>query len=544
MHLSVIIKQQNDLLGCRNAIYYYNNNQDNLGNLILTCLFLCLISKTMTDSITNTADQAALPEPLEYPRGFLEPIGENDLSDEAAAACLWQYRRDRPRRGDVDVPADGAIMLKEIKAMRDRLRKYIRTHFIDKARQVARDVGLLMACGNRIVSPLDFKNALCSLESTSENHLLVFKCCHAFDKPRTWLASTLDNWFTEENMVLLDASNDRSRRNYICSRGGFGNVARQAKAQAVQSLMQPMLQTANWYIATTNNLRASKTKLYEKNNVHYDEDTNVLHHFYVVSKIEESRGGGNANEDRQLVEVSSWDFHGMASLLTHRLQVTVSEDALKSVFSQTHSLRCNLSGTTMVLVQNEESMTTMTSESNNCTTSVRNMAQDDPVQHSASYNVGTTSLHGENGNYDINHDNDMWDDNVEDNSTIQQLGDQPNTSVADVMRPPTPQNQEDRTVSPPIMDPQADRIIHNNTTITLIPNTRTAQQPTTQPTTAQPPAEPQVAQPSPITQPQVRLNNNPPTNPTVNLDKHNTTPQPPTIPQVYPNVSMTTYIYM
>jgi hypothetical protein len=134
----------------------------------------------------------------------------------------------------------------------------------------------------------------------------------------------------------------------------------------------------------------------------------------------------------------------------------------------------------MVLVQNEESMTTMTTESNYCMTSIRNMAQVDPVQHSAIYNVGSTSLDGENENYDINHDDDMSDDNVADNSTIQQLGDQPNTSVADVIRPPTPQTLEDRMVSPPIM-------------------------------------EPQVAQPSPITQPQVRFNNNPPTNPNVNL---------------------------
>jgi hypothetical protein len=596
--LFVIITQQNDLLRSRNTGDYINS-QDNLGNLIVTCLFICFISKTMTDTIT-TEDQAALPEPLDYPRDFFEPIGAEFLSEEAAAACLWSYRKDRPRRGTVDViPADGAIMLKEIQAMRDRLRKYIRTHFMDKARQVARDVGLLMACGNRPVSPLDFKNALCALENNDENHLLVYQCCHEFHKSRTWLASTQDNWFAEENMVLLDASIDPNKRNYICSRGGFGNVARQAKSQAVQSLMQPMLQHAKWYIATTNNLRKSKTKTYDLNSVHYDED-NILHHFYVVNKIEESLGSGNAgesilydetdglhmahNEDRQLIEVSSLDFHGMASILSQRLQVTVSEDALKSVFSQTHPLRRNFAGTTMVLVQNEESLTTMTSLSNNCSTSVRNMAQADMVQNHASSNIGTTSLPEGNGNSDTFHDNTNYtsdDNNDGDNPTIQQLEVQP-TSVA-ITRPPPQQNANDRTVSPPLLTitrpptalppitdtqvyqnvPNTNTVIHNTTAQQPTPTTaqppdepqfaqppitqpqvhltipnRTTQQPT--PPTARPDAEPQFAQP-PITQPQVHLHN-PTTNPNVYLDITNTTTQPPTIPQV--NVSMTISIYI
>lgn len=80
------------------------------------------------------------------------------------------------------------------------------------------------------------------------------------------------------------------------------------------------------------------------------------------------------NEDKQLIDVSSLDVPGMASMMTHQLGIPVSEHFVKSIISQNVTKKTNLSGKTMVLDQNEDSMTTMTPVDFNCSTSIRNAA--------------------------------------------------------------------------------------------------------------------------------------------------------------------------
>lgn len=219
----------------------------------------------MTDT-TITEETSALNPPLEYPRNFFKSITGRKPENEAAAALLWPYRKDRPKKGAIEMmPANGALMLFEIKAMRDKLRASILARYLEGAREVASILKLTMSCGNQPVSPEDLKDALRSLESNSANHLLVYKICHEFHhNNRSWMANAIDNWFQEEHMVLLPESEDSMKRTYAFCRGTFGTVARQAKAQAVQALMQPMLSRANWFIATTNNIRDSVSLIYEK----------------------------------------------------------------------------------------------------------------------------------------------------------------------------------------------------------------------------------------------------------------------------------------
>jgi hypothetical protein len=63
------------------------------------------------------------------------------------------------------------------------------------------------------------------------------------------------------------------------------------------------------------------------------------------------------NTDGQMVEVSSLDYPGIASMMTQQLGALVSEHTMKFIISQNVMKEQNLSGRTMVLLQNEDSLT-------------------------------------------------------------------------------------------------------------------------------------------------------------------------------------------
>lgn len=360
------------------AAYRPNDDIDTTFNsLVTSCCFLLYMSSKMTDVLDDEQDSVADGR-LEYPRDFFEPVKGSSPPDIEAAALLWQYRKARPPKNGVDTqPADGALMMQEIKEMRSRFRASINTQFMDSARTVAREVNLVMSCGTVPVTPKDLKQALCSLSNNEENNILVFRICHDFHKDRQWMSNAIDEWFREENMKLLDATKDSTAKSFACCRGGFGHVARQSKSYAVQSLMRPMLKQAKWCIATTNNLR-NCNRLEYKGYDWYDEKNHVKNHFYVVTKRQGVVSGDDDSalndsaisnqpslqmSDQQLVDVRSLDYTGMASTLSQQIGAPVSETALKTLILK--CCRANLSGSTMVLVQNSESMTTMTSADNN-----------------------------------------------------------------------------------------------------------------------------------------------------------------------------------
>jgi hypothetical protein len=498
----------------------------------------------MTDAL-RVEEAPEQPAPLPYPRDFFGIDTGNSPPDETAAALLWRWRRDRPPWNAVDTqPADGAAMLREISAMRERLRKSVLRQFMDNARRVARELDLTMICGNRPVTPKDLKSALSALENSPMNHQLAYQICHEFHRKRTWLANAIDNWFLEENMSLLPDANPANQRHYESSRGGFGHVARQAKAQALAKLMQPMFQKMGWYIATTNNSRTSDKLKYEET-VYYD-DNNDNFNFYVVTKNPETFivSGGNEssfndtelwNEDdeddvRQVVEVNSFDFPAMASILTQHFGITATPFALKSAFKQTASTQANLTGRTMLVVQNDESMTTMTSVDNNCSITIRNTAMGETVLNHRSIVEDMTSLREASENESENIINEPTSFNLDDNeditySTVQQrempplsvTAPQPPTlhETTDTVLPPSSlTTQHSTTIQPPAAEPPSTLWGQNNN---MPSETETETPPsflnTQHSTTIQPRTEPPLNL--------CRPNNNTPFSPS-------TTPPPPT----------------
>jgi hypothetical protein len=168
-----------------------------------------------TPSINRAEDDenGSLP-PLEYPRNFFNPVTGASPADEDAAALLWSYRKDRPRKGSTEVEApDGRVMMAEIESMRASLRVSILKQYFDEARQRANELNLYIdTIATTAVTPKDLKKALCKLECNDENQLIVYSVCHESHRDRAWLAHAVDKWLAEENMVLLPSSDDEVKK--------------------------------------------------------------------------------------------------------------------------------------------------------------------------------------------------------------------------------------------------------------------------------------------------------------------------------------------
>ena len=65
--------------------------------------------------------------------------------DEEAASCLWGYRKGRPNNGSGNadlVSADSGAMLKEMKEIRESLRRFVMDEFLADMRIMARHSGM------------------------------------------------------------------------------------------------------------------------------------------------------------------------------------------------------------------------------------------------------------------------------------------------------------------------------------------------------------------------------------------------------------------
>ena len=71
---------------------------------------------------------------LQYPRNFFDRSTGALPKDEEAASCLWGYRKGRPNNGSGNadlVSADrGGAMLKEMKEIRESLRRFVMDEFL------------------------------------------------------------------------------------------------------------------------------------------------------------------------------------------------------------------------------------------------------------------------------------------------------------------------------------------------------------------------------------------------------------------------------
>ena len=70
---------------------------------------------------------------LRYPRNFFDKSTGALPKDEEAASCSWGYRKGRPNNGSGNadlVSADGGVMLKEMKEIRESLRRFVMDEFL------------------------------------------------------------------------------------------------------------------------------------------------------------------------------------------------------------------------------------------------------------------------------------------------------------------------------------------------------------------------------------------------------------------------------
>ena len=110
---------------------------------------------------------------LQYPRNFFDRSTGALPKDEEAASCLWRYRKGRPNNGSGNadlVSADGGAMLKEMKEIRESLRRFVMDGFLADMRKMARHSGMQIQSNAEVpVTPRDFKRILRWLSNIPRN---------------------------------------------------------------------------------------------------------------------------------------------------------------------------------------------------------------------------------------------------------------------------------------------------------------------------------------------------------------------------------------
>ena len=235
----------------------------------------------------DVLSQAERSEFLRYPRNFFDRITGGLPKDEEAASCLWGYRKDRPNNGSGNadlVSADGGAMLKEMKEIRESLRRFVMDQFLADMRIMARRLGMQIQSNAEVpVTPSDFKKILRWLSNNQRNQKMVYDVVHKFHRDRFWIANAVDKWFECEKMVLEDEvriqkENGNCAKFFATDRGGFTAVAQTVKSQLVKSYMLHMLRNAGWCIETTNRKTETTKMVYTKIELQDCKD-----HYYVVT---------------------------------------------------------------------------------------------------------------------------------------------------------------------------------------------------------------------------------------------------------------------
>jgi hypothetical protein len=232
------------------------------------------MNSTMTSIITQTS--TATTRLLPYPKDFFAKDGSPPTED--VAVLCWSFRKERPNENEVErVTPNATAMLDEMKTMRESLHNFILEEMRLGMKAAAQREGLVRPEDRQaVVTEKDLKGALNHLvEPNPENARIVFMVCHEFHRERQWLPSKVDIWLQREGMRLLsDSDNNKAVRKYGTDRGGFGTIARMAKAQAMSSITRAMQSVNNWSVSTTDKTRMSKRgHSYEKtgscNNKYY-----------------------------------------------------------------------------------------------------------------------------------------------------------------------------------------------------------------------------------------------------------------------------------
>jgi hypothetical protein len=221
-----------------------------------------MANNTISTDTYTTGAVAARTTLLPYPRLFFNKVGK--LPSEEEAKLLWNFRKNRPSTNAVETAVpDGEAMQIEMKAMRDRLRKFIAEEVWLGMKEAAQSQKVVRPSDRgAIVLEKDLVQVLESLTDPEENKNdhVVFMICHEFHRSRSWLANKVDKWLLQEGMVLLDDSNrtGTTKKASTTCRGGFGAIARDAKSQAVAKKMTTLAKQCSWHLATTDKSSSAK----------------------------------------------------------------------------------------------------------------------------------------------------------------------------------------------------------------------------------------------------------------------------------------------
>jgi hypothetical protein len=229
-----------------------------------------------------------------YPLNYFDPKTGKGPANIIEAELWWKYRHDRPigLLGTFDSTPKGEQMLTEISECRESLRDFITDELVYGFLEGFRELQITTPHDNQTpqFGP-DMKRIMKDWSNTIENQRIVFTIFHSFHISRRWLSATVDKYLLNWNMFLYpdDTITDKKKQ-YSDNRGGWGTVARRAKAQTLRKYMNYIMNTQGWMISTTKSARKESSHHYTV--VTYGEYYNqIVNHpqkdktlFYVVTK--------------------------------------------------------------------------------------------------------------------------------------------------------------------------------------------------------------------------------------------------------------------
>ena len=298
----------------------------------------------------DVLSQAERSEFLRYPRNFFDRITGGLPKDEEAASCLWGYRKGRPNNGSGNadlVSADGGAMLKEMKDIRESLRRFVMDEFLVDMRIMARRLGMQIQSNAEVpVTPSDFKKILQWLSNNPRNQKMVYDVVHKFHRDRFWIANAVDKWFEHEKMMLegevrIQKENGKRAKFFVTDRGGFTAIARTVKALLVKSYMLHMLRNMGWCIATTYRKTETTKMVYTKIKLQDCKD-----HYYVVTMSSKpslrkecipsaNMGATNCGSasHQEILDEESVDVSGVASKTNQEYGIHITDEKLAGILS-------------------------------------------------------------------------------------------------------------------------------------------------------------------------------------------------------------------
>jgi len=299
----------------------------------------------------NNHSESLLPATpqLPYPSNFFNDKSGAGPKNEAEAVALWQYRKNRPAQGLSETePADGKAMLLEVQNMRARLKAHIETAFMDGARAMAAEWGLVDARNCVPKTKRDLVKSLCALprvEGSLTNETIVYMVCHHFHHQKQWLAEAVDSWLMKENMriefptKLVKNAAGKAPRNNPHNRGGFGACARIFKSDIVKALSRNMLTRAKWWVSTKNNGKQLKGE--RKRNHKYEKIT--IHVKVVHQKIDAFVVTEAAGDEKPAAKTCSYgsseqnpidlerQMLGLGNHIIDNLGITMTSEQLQAI---------------------------------------------------------------------------------------------------------------------------------------------------------------------------------------------------------------------